>query len=196
MVPRCRKAIQTLLNICSAYASSWCIMYNERKSKLMFFGSKFKTFSCAPITLNNVSLEFVSEWKYLGVLLKSDTHFSCSPKKSRSAFYRSSNSILNVLAGHSEVVQMKLLYTVCVPIITNACEVVTYSQNEMESLHVAVNDAIRRIFSYNRWESIKTLRESFGYLSVTELFANRKKKFERNPPHMGNTILSFLHHLE
>ena len=40
-----RKAAQKLLNICSDYAHSWCIMYNERKSKLMYFGKKFDNFS-------------------------------------------------------------------------------------------------------------------------------------------------------
>ena len=91
---------------------------------------------------------------------------------------------------------MKLLYNICVPIVTNACEVTSYSGKEMESLHVAVNDAIRRIFSYNRWESIKTLRESFGYLSVTEIFAKRKRNFEFKLPYIGNALLTFLHQLE
>ena len=79
--------------------------------------------------------------------------------------------------------------------ITNACEVVTHSHKEMESLHVAVNDAIRRVFSYNRLESIKVLRESLGYLSVTEIFAKRRKKFECNLPNIGNATLTFLHYL-
>ena len=190
-----RKAMQKLLNICYNYAFSWCIMYNEKKSKLMYFGKRFETFSCSPIFLNGVKLDFVNEWKYLGVLVKSDTRFSCSAKKSRCAFYRSSNSILSVLSGPSEVVQMKLLYNICVPIVTNACEVTTYSGKEMESLHVAVNDAIRRIFSYNRWESIKTLRESLGYLSVTEIFAKKKRNFESKLPYIGNGLLTFLHRL-
>ena len=88
-----------------------------------------------------------NEWKYLVVLVESDTHFSCSAKKSSCAFHRSSNSILSVLSGPSEVVQMKLMYNTCVPIVTNTCEVTTYYGKEMESLHVAVNDAIRQIFS-------------------------------------------------
>ena len=64
-----RKSMQILLDICSDYAASWCIKYNDRKSKLMYFGKKFDSFSCSSITLNNAPLEFVSEWKYLGVLL-------------------------------------------------------------------------------------------------------------------------------
>ena len=87
---------------------------------------------------------------------------------------------------------MKLLYSICVPNVTYACDVVVYHCREMESLHVAVNDAIRRIFSYNRWESIRTLRESFGYHSVTEIFAKRKLSFERRLAKIGNTFLASL----
>ena len=184
--------MQELLNICSLYAEYWCIKYNERKTKLMYFGKKFQSFVCSPILLNARPLEFVSEWKYLGVHLKSDVRFTCSAQKCRSSFYRSSNSILNVLGGPSEIVQMKLLYNVCVPIITYACDVVVFHHKEIQSLHVAVNDAKRKIFSYNRWESIRTLRESCGYLSITELFAKRKRSFEGQLPHIGNTVLSFL----
>ena len=188
----CRKAIQVLLDICAKYACSWCILYNERKSKLMYFGKSFESFSCAPILLNGVPLEFVHEWKYLGVLLKSGKSSTCSSRKSRCSFYRSANSILNVLNGPSEIVQMKLLYSTCVPIVTYASDVITFPCKEMQSLHVAVNDAIRKIFSYNRWESIRTLRESLGYFSITEIFAKRKRSFDTRLPQIGNALLSFL----
>ena len=51
---------------------------------------------------------------------------------------------------------MKLMYNTCVPIVTNTCEVTTYYGKEMESLHVAVNDAIRQIFS-------RVLRDSMNH---------------------------------
>ena len=161
----------------------------------MYFGKGHESFGCAPILLNGEPLEFVAEWKYLGVILKSDNCFSCSAKKPRTCFYRSSNTILSVLNKPSETVLMKLLYSICVPNLTYACEVVSYHHKEMESLHVAVNDAIRKIFGYNRWESIKTLRESFGYLSVTEIYAKRKVSFCHRLPHLGNSVLTSLSHL-
>ena len=113
----------------------------------------------------------------------------------RSSFYRSSNSILNVLKKPSEPVFMRLLFSICVPNITYACEVANYHHKAKESLHVALNDAIRRIFSYNRWESIRTLRESMGYLSVTEIFGHRKLSFDRKLTQMGNSFLSSLSQL-
>ena len=170
-----RKAMQCLLDTCSKYAQHWCIKYNANKTKMMYFGNDHANFTCPPLFLNNKTLEFVTEWKYLGLTVKGEKYFSCSVMKPRAAFYRSSNSILNVLNGPSEDVQMKLLYSICVPCITYACEVIDYNNRDKQSLHVAVNDAIRKIFGYDRWLSIKNIRESFGYLSVTEIFAKKKK---------------------
>ena len=187
-----RKAMQCLLDTCSEYAQSWCIRYNANKTKMMYFGEDFNSLTCGPLSLNDKNLEYVTEWKYLGVMVKSNKNFSTSVLKPRSAFYRSSNSILNVLNGPSEDVQMRLLYSICVPCLTYACDVVDYSCKDKQSLHVALNDAIRKIFGYNRWQSIKDIRESFGFLSVTEIFAKRKSKFELSLPHSGNSLLTFL----
>ena len=187
-----RKAMQSLLDTCTEYASAWCIQYNEKKTKVMYFGKQFKSFTCDPLLLNGKPLQFVSEWKYLGVLLLTENGFYCSASKPRTSFFRSSNSILNVLKKPSVRVLMRLLYSICVPNITYACDVVNYYHNDKESLHIALNDAIRRIYSYNRWESIRTLRQSMGYLSVTEIFAQRKLSLEQNLTRIGNSFLSSL----
>ena len=155
----------------------------------MYLGKNPDSFSCQPISLNGGPLEFVSEWKYLGVTLTSDNGFYCSAKKPRSSFYCSVNSVLNVMRKPSQVVLMKLLYSICVPIVTYACDVATYHYKEKQSLHVAVNDAIRRIYSYDRWESVKTLHESLGYLSVTQMFAERKESFKNN---LSRSVILFL----
>ena len=187
-----RRAMQELLDICSDYASSWCINYNDKKTKVMYFGKNFDRFNGVSLFLNGKALDFTSEWKYLGVTLITENEFYCSAKGPRSSFYRSSNSILRVLKKPSKKVQLYLLYSICVPNVTYACDVVNYHYKEKNSLHVAVNDAIRRIFSYNRWESIRDLRIENGYLSVTEIFANRKRSFEERLSKIGNNFLSKL----
>ena len=64
---------------------------------------------------------------------------------------------------------MKLLFTVCVPIVTYSCEADIYSAKQKNAFNIALNDAIRRIFSYNRWESVRFLRLSMGYPSFTDI---------------------------
>ena len=163
-----RSSMQTLLDICSNYAASWCIKFNGRKSKLMYFGKAFNSFPCAPIYLDGTSLEFTHEWKYLGVNVKSGKGFSCSILKPRSAFYRSCNSILNVLKGPSEIVQMKLLYSICVPILTYASDAITYNNNDLQSIHVAVNIFLQPVGKCQDAPRILWISVNYGNLCKKE----------------------------
>ena len=105
------------------------------------------------------------------------------------SFYCSANTILNVLNKPSEQVLMKLLYSSCVPILTYGCEVKRHTGREMTSLDVALNDCIRKIFGYHRWESTRELRKSLGYESVTEIFAKRSSRFMNGLSRTGNAVL-------
>ena len=87
-----------------------------------------------------------------------------------------------------------MLYATCVPHLTFASDVVYYSTSEMQALN-ALNDCIRRIFTYNRWESVRYLRLSFGFPSLIEIFENRSRKFLKQLPTLGNPTLHRLHTL-
>ena len=63
------------------------------------------------------------------------------------------------------------------PTITYAAEVKQLTANDMRVLNTAVNDAIRRIFSFSRWESERMLRMSHSYDSIYEIFEKRRLAF-------------------
>ena len=117
--------------------------------------------------------------KYLGIWVIAGTKFLTSARKPLTTFYCSANTILNILHKPSEQIMMHLLYSNCVPGLTYACEIRRHSSDEMQKMNTAVNDCIRRIFSYNRWESTRFLRNSFGYDSITNIFAKRSASFDR-----------------
>ena len=86
---------------------------------------------------------------------------------------------------------MKLLYAICVPHLTYASEAVavTYTSRQLQPMNVALNDSIRRIFGYNRWESTRFLRLSFGYPSLSDVFHARSCKFHKKLCHIDNPTL-------
>ena len=137
-------------------------------------------------------LEFVKSYKYLGLTVTSGNSISFSNLKPLIKFRQSVNTILNVRLQPSEPVLLKLLYTMCVPHLTYACETLDYTSSQMNQLNVALNDSLRKIFSYNRWESIRFLRMTFGYPSVTDIFFKRSASFLKQIPMTGNRTLIFL----
>ena len=118
-------------------------------------------------------------------------HSHISPHMSTSVA-SSANTILNVARTPSEPALMKLLFAICVPHLSYASDVLTYSARQMQPMTVALNDCVRRIFGYHRWESVRFLRSSFGYPSVVEIFASRSRRFYSKLPHIGNSTLKGL----
>ena len=142
-----RGAMQKLLNICEEYCKEFCLSFNVNKSKILFFGN-FRDCHIADLVLDKRTIEVVNEWKYLGVTVIAGTTLSFSSRPPLSSFYRSVNSLLSSIRQPSELILMKLLFSNCVPCLTYASEVVEYNGSTMNNLNVALNDAIRRIFSY------------------------------------------------
>ena len=87
---------------------------------------------------------------------------------------------------------MKLLYTNCVPIVTYASAVREFNAADMYRCHVAINNSIRKIFSFAVWQSIRHIRTSYGYESIYEIFSKAKAKFLANASISTNSIVSHL----
>ena len=89
------------------------------------------------------------------------------------------------------IISMHLLYSICVPKLIYAAEVRVHSAREMSRMDVAlnVNDAIRKIFTFHRWESTRFLHRSFGYRSISEIFHQRYISFRAKLELTFNPVL-------
>ena len=138
----------------------------------MFFGKSVEI-NFKP-TLGGVPVDWVSEWKYLGVTLKSGRRFGCSVTDKVKSFYRSLNSILRVEGRSDDMVLLRLVEAHCVPILSYAAEIIHVSdRDERRSLRVAYNSIFRRIFGYRYFESVSNLQHSLGRLTWEELVGSR-----------------------
>ena len=61
----------------------------------------------------------------------------------------------------------------------------------MNQFNVAVNTAVRRIFGFRQWQSIRQIREVYGYDSVEVLYAKAKRRFHDGMLSHSNNILKF-----
>ena len=172
------RGLQKLLDICSNYCAEWDICLNAKKTKNMFFG-KNKSFDFRP-TLNNVPIEWVREWKYLGVTLKSGVRFGCSITERVKSFYRSFNSILRIDGRSNDMILLQLIETHCVPILSYAIEIVEVAnRDERRSMRVAYNSIFRKLFGYRSFESVTNLQHSLKRHTWEELSEKRRAGFLR-----------------
>ena len=142
----------------------------------MCFGRKCSaTFD---VTLNGAAIQWVQQWKYLGVVLKAGTRFNCSVIDRVKSFYRSLNSILRIEGRSDEMVMLRLIETHCTPILTYAIEVVdVVDRNERRSLRVAYNAIFRKLFGYRVFESVTALQHALRRHTWEELVEHRSASF-------------------
>ena len=150
----------------------------------MYFGKVKRPIPSDCFQLNQTN------WKYLGFhLLSRGGKFLFDPKDERKNLYRANISIIISLYKPSE---LQLFLTNCVSIFTSAIEVKEFLARDMSDVNVAMNDGIRQSFGWNRWESVRHLRGSFGYHDIYTLASVRRRNFMSCIPHLRNHVLSFI----
>ena len=170
------KGLQKLLDICGSYCEQWDICLNAKKTKNMFFGKKLVLNH--RLLLNGNPIEWVREWKYLGVVLKSGTVFGCTVTDRVKSFYRALNSILRVEGRSDDMVLLKLLETHCIPILSYGIEIIHIAdRDERRSLRVAYNSVYRKLFGYRSFESVTNLQHQLGRTTWEELVLHRQMGF-------------------
>ena len=87
---------------------------------------------------------------------------------------------------------MQLLYSNCVPKLTYGAAIRDLSATEKHRYNVAVNNAIRAIFRFRYWQSIRQLREFFHYDSIEVMFAKARKHFLLSIKEHHNGVPRFL----
>ena len=181
--------MQEMLNVCNEYCSEFCLTFNVKKLKILLI-TKQKDLRIDKLSVAGKSIEYVKEWKYLGVTVVAGTKLSFSSKPVLSAFYRSVNCILSSLQKPNELVLINLLYSNCFPILSYAAEAIEFSSGEMRDCNTALNDAIRRIYGYHRWESIRSLRLQLGFPNVYEAFQKRFDAFILRNLESANSVVA------
>ena len=164
-----------MIDICTSYCDEFCLSFNAKKSKAVVFGPAVR--DLIELQINGQPIEYVSEWGYLGTTIVGGRSFTFSSRQDLSKFFRAANSVLNVLSGAHEHTLISLLYSNCVPILTYGCGIKEYPAREMTDCNVAMNHVLRKIFGFTRWESIRYLRECFGFESLYVIFKKSQEKF-------------------
>ena len=189
-----RSALQQLLDICSEYCSKFCLNFNIGKTKVVVFGKSASTLELlAPLHINNVPIDFVKSYRYLGFNILSDSKFKFSSTECLRGFFGAVNSVLTVMKRPSEHVLMQLLYSNCVPKLTYGAAVKDLSATDKHKYNVAVNNAVRRIFGFRQWQSIRQLRDAYQYDSIEMSFAKARKRFLTSIANHSNELLRFLY---
>ena len=162
---------------------------NAKKSRNLYFGKK--TTIANDIILNGNVVEWVDEWSYLGVVLKSAKVFNCSISDKIKKFYRCANAILRIDGRSNDMVMLQLLETHCVPLLTYGIKIVhIMDRDKKRQLRVAYNSIFRKIFGYRLSQSVTNLQTFLSRPTWEQLVERRKNSFLARLYHNGGDTLA------
>ena len=170
------KGLQILLDTCASYCLEWDIALNSKKSKCLYFGKHADLLY--DLVLNGKKIDWVDEWTYLGVTLKSGDLFKCSVEERIKKFYRASNAIFRIDGFSDDLIMLNLIETHCISLLSYAVEIIhVVNRDDRRQLRVAYNSVFRKIYGYRRTESVTALQHFLGRPTWEELVEKRKANF-------------------
>ena len=130
--------------------------------------------------LGDTHIHWSQSIKYLGVYVTSGKtlKFDVSPMKR--AFYAACNSIFAHTEGLNEMALLSLQEAYSLSILMYAAPALHVNVKQINELNVCWNMVIRRIFQYNKWESVRTVIDGCGRLDVKHLILLRRIQFFEN----------------
>jgi hypothetical protein len=168
-------SMQKMLNICDEFANDVDVKFNTTKSSAMRIGDRFKV-NCAPLILAGNHLQYVKEFKYLGVNIVSGRGFRTTFDHVKVKFYRTFNAILSKSrASNSELISVQLLKSYCLPFLTYACEALCLAKTELKSLDRCMRLSISKIFGMLSNDNIDNVYDMLCLPMITDIYNFKKQ---------------------
>ena len=138
--------LQKLLDICSIYAIEHNIIYNTTKTLCMVIqSSKFKLLNIPSLYINNVKLQYVDSYKYLGMYIHVHNDDLDILRQLRSVILRS-NILLRTFHRCSTDVKLCLFQSYCANMYCSHLWF-NFTKRRMNRLRVSYNNSMRRLFN-------------------------------------------------
>ena len=147
-------ALQKLINICEEYAISNDILYNTKKPVCMCFLPKVLQNCDIPgITLNDSNLEWVLEYKYLGIFISSNLCDSRDIKRQLRSIYARGNTLVRKFGKCTDQVKLELFRSYCSNFY--CCQLWSnYTTAMYNNIRVAYNNTFRFLMKIRGRHSI------------------------------------------
>ena len=168
--------LQLMINMCCEYGNTHCIKFNTNKSVCTKYGNKWSSESVV-VMLDSYCLQWVVSLKYLGVVFMSGPSLSVDCNYIKRKFYAACNSICYSFKHTNELVKLQLMKSYCLPLLTYCIGAIDLPKYKVTDLSVCWNDCFRKIFKFQRWESVKELQYYCNELPFDLMYDVARWKF-------------------
>jgi hypothetical protein len=107
-------------------------------------------------------------------------------------FFASCNCILGNVKCLNDIIKLNMMESYCLPILLYATAALDLQQQQLADLNAGWNSVYRRIFGFNRWESVKSFIAGIGRLNFCYLRMYLYIKFCKFGLSSSNKVFSSL----
>ena len=168
--------VQQMLNCCSEVCAESLLEFNCNKSICTVIGPSSK-FCIANLNLGNDTISWSSSFKYLGVSFLTGKKLTVDINVIKRKFFASCNCILGNAKCLNDIIKLNLMESYCLPILLFATVAMNLSNDQLSDLNAGWNSVYRRIFGFNKWESVRAFVAGIGRLDFKSLRAYLRLKF-------------------
>ena len=158
--------LQYMLDLCHDYANSHELMFNSKKSGCLAFGTGYVENVLTDMSIGIEKIKWVSNYVYLGVNVIAGREFKTDIETGKRKFCAAINDVISHAQFLSEECIMHIINVQCLPILGYGAGVWNVNYETKRSVGVCFNDAIRKLFHYNRWESVRNILLGFRMLPM------------------------------
>ena len=161
--------LQVLLKICEDFAKANDMVYNSKKTFCMCIKSKNKKVTCVPnVVLDGTILKWISDHKYLGVLINEHLKDDEDLKRQMKSIYCKGNTLLRKFGKCSDTVKIQLFQSFCSNLY---CAHLwnDYKSTSFKQVEVSYNNVFRYLLNVRERCSISQLFLSKGVDSFNML---------------------------
>ena len=149
--------LQKMLDCCDRVSKELLLEFNCNKCVCVAIGPAAK-YTIAEMSLGDVLLKWVKNFKYLGIHFIADPWLKVDLKQTKISFYTSVNRILGSARTTDDIVKLQLMESYCLPVLSYATYAVRLTnQQQLSSINICWNSVYRRIFGFATWQSIRVL---------------------------------------
>ena len=186
------RSLQVLLNICSVYANVNEILYNTEKSYCMICWPKRFLFKFLPIfLLQNDVLQFVSVYKYLGVLINENMADDDEILQRMRNIYSTSNILVRKF-GKCSIDCKVLMFKTFLSQVYGVSLWSSFKVSSFNKVKVAHNDIFRTLLSVPHYESASTLFALYNVNNIDNVMRASYYSLMNRVSKSDNTIVQAL----
>jgi len=158
--------MQRMVDICKSELDWLDMNINVTKTSCIRIGNRFDC-NVADITIDNVSINWVNEIRYLGVYILCNKIFKCNTHNAKMKYFRSLNGVLGKIGTSSSIdVTLSLISSFCTPVLLYGLDTGCLSKAQINRLNYPFSSVFTKLFSTFNKNIIIQCQYYTGYLPL------------------------------